>query len=248
MSASDLSERLDAVERALTDGDADLAGIREATALAEDVERLEERIDDLEATVEELDAALEAVRGYAGNVRAVNRDVERRASAALAKAEALEAAVDRDGVDALAADAGRPHGSTEAGEHEHRTAAGEHERAGTTDARSGAGSVDPTPADGRGDRATGRVGDCGRRACQHDGAIADDASRPGRGSTGADERATGERERAGTAVDDRSEHGRPADRSPDVDGDDWVQGSTDAGTDDEETETEQFIERVRDAL
>jgi len=94
MSTSDLAERLDAVERALTDGDADLTDLRDAATVAEDIARLEERVADLETTVEELDAAVEAVRGYAGNVRAVNRDVERRASAALAKAEALEETVE----------------------------------------------------------------------------------------------------------------------------------------------------------
>ncbi|MFB6151214.1 MAG: hypothetical protein ABEJ40_05355 [Haloarculaceae archaeon] len=94
MTERDLTERLDAVERTLTDGDADLGEVRDAAALAERVEELEDRADALEETVEELDAAVEAVRGYAGNVRAVNRDVERRASAALAKVEALETALD----------------------------------------------------------------------------------------------------------------------------------------------------------
>ena len=96
MTDSDLAERLDAVERALTDDGTDLTDVRDAAALASDLERLEARVDDLEAIVDELEAAVEAVRGYAGNVRAVNRDVERRASAALAKAEALESAVDAD--------------------------------------------------------------------------------------------------------------------------------------------------------
>ena len=96
MTDSDLAERLDAVERALTDDGTDLTDVRDAAALASDLERLEARVDDLEATVDELEAAVEAVRGYAGNVRAVNRDVERRASAALAKAETLESAVDAD--------------------------------------------------------------------------------------------------------------------------------------------------------
>ena len=96
MTDSDLAERLDAVERALTDDGTDLTDVRDAAALASDLERLEARVDDLETTVDELEAAVEAVRGYAGNVRAVNRDVERRASAALAKVETLESAVDAD--------------------------------------------------------------------------------------------------------------------------------------------------------
>lgn len=89
-----LSERLDAVERALTEGEADLTDVRERAALSAELDRLDDRLDGIEARLDELDAAVEAVRGYAGNVRAVNRDVERRASAALAKAEALETALD----------------------------------------------------------------------------------------------------------------------------------------------------------
>ena len=96
MSETNIEARVDAVERALTDEETDLVDVREAAALAATVEDLEARVDDLEETVAELDAGLQAVRGYAGNVRAVNRDIERRASAALAKAEALESAVDAD--------------------------------------------------------------------------------------------------------------------------------------------------------
>ncbi|MFB6087468.1 MAG: hypothetical protein ABEJ85_03015 [Haloarculaceae archaeon] len=92
MSDSDLEARLAAVERALTDGDTDLA-TAESVDLAADVERLEERLDAIEGRLDDLDAAVQAVRGYAGNVRAVNREVERRASAALAKVETLETAV-----------------------------------------------------------------------------------------------------------------------------------------------------------
>ncbi|MEF8852081.1 MAG: hypothetical protein V5A44_08795 [Haloarculaceae archaeon] len=92
-----LSDRLDAVERALTDGETDLTDVRDRAALSAEVDRLDARLDELEAQTEELGAAVEAVRGYAGNVRAVNRDVERRASAALAKAEALETALGAPG-------------------------------------------------------------------------------------------------------------------------------------------------------
>jgi len=89
-----LAERLDAVERALTDGETDLGDVRDRATLSAELDRLDDRLDEIERRLDELDAAVEAVRGYAGNVRAVNRDVERRASAALAKAEALETAID----------------------------------------------------------------------------------------------------------------------------------------------------------
>ena len=86
-----LDERLRAVERALTDAD-DLTDLRETADLARELERLSARLDDAEDCLDELDAATQALRGYVGNVRAVNRSVERTADAALAKAEALESA------------------------------------------------------------------------------------------------------------------------------------------------------------
>lgn len=81
-----IEARLSAVERAVTGSDArpaDAAVGAEATA---ERERLESRLDDLEERVAELEAATQAVRGYAGAVRAVNREVERRADLALARA------------------------------------------------------------------------------------------------------------------------------------------------------------------
>ena len=70
-----LSRRLDAVERALSE--------------EKPLERAD-RLDDLETRVAELEAAVRAVRGYVGEVRAINEDVERRADRALRKAEAVE--------------------------------------------------------------------------------------------------------------------------------------------------------------
>jgi hypothetical protein len=81
-----IEARLSAVERAVTGDDArpaDAAAEAQATA---ERERLESRLDDLEERVAELEAATQAVRGYAGAVRAVNREVERRADLALARA------------------------------------------------------------------------------------------------------------------------------------------------------------------
>lgn len=91
MSTSEaLDERLRAVERALTDADRELPDLRNSAELTGRTEELAERVDALEARIDELDAAVQAVRGYVGNVRAVNEAVEQRADAALAKAEALE--------------------------------------------------------------------------------------------------------------------------------------------------------------
>lgn len=102
-SDSPTDERLRAVERALTGTDQSLDRLSDAAAVADDVADLEERIAALEDRVDELDAALQAVRGYVGNVRHVNREIERTAEAALAEARASErtdplAAADLDGV------------------------------------------------------------------------------------------------------------------------------------------------------
>jgi prefoldin subunit 5 len=88
-----LAPRVDALERAITDGDADL---RELTAEAEALDRLadiETTLDELDERIQELEAATQALRGYVGNIRSVNQDVEQRAEAALSKAEATEAAL-----------------------------------------------------------------------------------------------------------------------------------------------------------
>lgn len=91
---SDFDRRLRAVERALTDGDHDVAALQDAAARADRLDDLEDRIGSLEERIAELDAATEAVRGYVGNVRSVNEDVERRADAALAAVDRLEARLD----------------------------------------------------------------------------------------------------------------------------------------------------------
>lgn len=82
-----IERRLAAVERALTDGREAPAGLRADAALADRVEELEATTADLERRVADLDAAVQALRGYVGNVRHVNREVERRAEAALAAAD-----------------------------------------------------------------------------------------------------------------------------------------------------------------
>lgn len=91
-----LPERVDALERAITDGDSDLT---ELTAEAEALDRLAEleaTVDELETRVAELEAATQALRGYVGNVRSVNQAVEQRADAALSKAEAVESAIQQE--------------------------------------------------------------------------------------------------------------------------------------------------------
>jgi len=179
MSETDIEARLDAVERALTDDETDLTDVREAAALAATVEELDARVADLEATVDELEAGLQAVRGYAGNVRAVNREVERRASAALAKAETIESSLDelatgdertaRRPVSGDETRDGPDRGEFERrGEHESNgreysgwngRERGEHDRNGREpDSRRDGGAARAVAADGRSHRDGGRDG------------------------------------------------------------------------------------------
>jgi hypothetical protein len=107
-----LNDRVDAVERAITDGHA-------ADGLPETA-RMERRLDDLEATVEDIDdrladveAAVQALRGFAGGIRAVDEEVERRANAAVAQVERLETEM-RDRAEMDGTGAGPP-GHTDTG-------------------------------------------------------------------------------------------------------------------------------------
>lgn len=89
-----LEERLAAVERALTDGDHDLTELTAAGETAQRLDDLAADVAELDERIAELEAATQALRGYVGNVRAVNEEVEQRADLAL---ETAEAALDGQG-------------------------------------------------------------------------------------------------------------------------------------------------------
>lgn len=89
VSDASLDERLRAVERTLTDTDRDLTAIADAAERTDRIERLEDRSDRLQHRLEELESAVESVRGYVGQIKAVNREVERRANAALAATQGV---------------------------------------------------------------------------------------------------------------------------------------------------------------
>lgn len=89
-----LEDRLAALERAVTDGEYDCSALAEGAATADRVTDIEAELADLADRVAELEAATQALRGYVGNVRSVNSDVEERADLALSKAEAAHRAVD----------------------------------------------------------------------------------------------------------------------------------------------------------
>lgn len=123
MPKDSIEARLEAVERALTDGETPVANLEDAATLRSGLVETNERLDDLEERVAELEAATQAIRGYVGNVRQVNEDVERRADAALAKAEALAdrvAAVETDrtdsDLDSISGGAGPSRGSASPGD------------------------------------------------------------------------------------------------------------------------------------
>ena len=194
MSERDFDARLNAIERALTDDDADLSDLRQTTAALDDLDGLESRVTEIESRLDELEAGLEAVRGYAGNVRAVNRDVERRASAALAKAETLENAVEN--------------------------------RPDTTDRKPNATEqVDPDPVTEHGTRDQAPPSQPAERGAG--GGAADAARSTGRRPDG--ENNDSSRPQPRRSCDDRADAGTSESR-------------------DGESQTEQFIERVRDAL
>ena len=90
----DLRERVEAVERALTDGDGELVALAEGAATAERVNDLAADVAAIREDLAEVSAATQALRGYVGNVRSVNEAVEERADAALASVESLEERVD----------------------------------------------------------------------------------------------------------------------------------------------------------
>lgn len=89
-----LEARVAALERRLdasvqeTDGSGEGSG----PEISSDSEALAERVQDLEGTIADLEAGLQALRGYVGSIDHVNESVERRADAALAAVERLEAA------------------------------------------------------------------------------------------------------------------------------------------------------------
>jgi hypothetical protein len=88
-----LEDRVDALERAVTD-DGNLSALTEAGEVTARLDTIETQIAEIERRVDELDGATQALRGYVGNIRSVNRDVEDRADAALSKVESLEDRLD----------------------------------------------------------------------------------------------------------------------------------------------------------
>ena len=85
----ELEARLDALERALADEAVDFSEIATKAETRTRLTGIETQLEELTDRVAELEAATQALRGYVGNVRAVNRDVEKRADLALSKVESI---------------------------------------------------------------------------------------------------------------------------------------------------------------
>lgn len=200
----DLRDRVEAVERALTDGDGDLTALAEGAAAADRVAALEERVEAIEADLAELQAAAQALRGYVGNVRSVNESVEDRADSALATVESLE-----ERVEALESDVNGGPGGHAGGEHDARTASDRRRRRVEANGRD-----HPPSEDGhRGDRDPDRKSEdpptcrvCGRPEPERatDGGPSPESSTP--------------REGRHDASDDEAADGPTSGRPPAVDG------------------------------
>jgi chromosome segregation ATPase len=108
-------ERVEAIERAMTDGHAE-EGLPEAGRMDERLTEVERTVENLDERLTELEAAVQALRGFAGGIDAVDEAVERRANAAVARVERLEAElrVDEDRTAAARRDA---HGESRRGNH-----------------------------------------------------------------------------------------------------------------------------------
>ncbi|WP_436927858.1 DUF7310 family coiled-coil domain-containing protein [Halosimplex amylolyticum] len=269
MSERDLEARVDAVERALTDDGTDLTDLRETADAVGEANELASRVDALEDRVDELEAGLQAVRGYAGNVRAVNREVERRASAALAKAEALETAVETG--DTAAVETAGPARDTEKPPRQQSAASAPEparapaHSAGSDDesVRTGAEanhSVVVGPQSGTGVSPSGN-GPASMDRSEHQsgrqtgGQPREQRDRRARRRSGSESESVagvGSESVAGVGSESGTGSGPKPDPEDgvtgrvDPEGDDAEGGAS--GPDEAESQTEQFIERVRDAL
>lgn len=91
-----LEERLDAVERALTDEEVEPASLSDAATVERRLQELEARSDRLETRLADAEAAVDAVRGRNGSERQADRDTERTAERALATAREVERRLDEE--------------------------------------------------------------------------------------------------------------------------------------------------------
>ncbi|WP_226039098.1 hypothetical protein [Natrinema sp. DC36] len=89
-----IERRLSTVERAVVDGDLELAAVGDAASLTEDLAALTDRIDAHEQRIADLEGRIDALDGLVGSVESVNETVEKRANGAVAAVDRLEYRID----------------------------------------------------------------------------------------------------------------------------------------------------------
>jgi hypothetical protein len=189
----ELEARIEALERAVTDGDHDLSELATEGETREQLAAIETELGDIADRVAELEAATQALRGYVGNVRAVNRDIEQRADAALAKAESVESALvgeeppaDPDERSGHAITDGHRHGQSGGSATGHESGQGESDP--STDTTGWSVNVTEGSSSDPGTGNTGGGGHDRSTGAADEQTPPDD---PGRGSPGRSERDTG---------------------------------------------------------
>jgi hypothetical protein len=90
MTDEDITARLRAVERALTDGDTAVEDLSETAAVHERLDSLAADVATLTERLDALDATVQSLHGYVGELEHVNARVARRADAARAAVERLD--------------------------------------------------------------------------------------------------------------------------------------------------------------
>lgn len=91
---ADLTNRIRALERAVSDADDPPSPLPRVADIASDHAHLAGRVDALETRVDDIEARQAAVEAYVDQIEHVNDTVERRADAALAAVDRLESCID----------------------------------------------------------------------------------------------------------------------------------------------------------
>ncbi|WP_124177007.1 DUF7310 family coiled-coil domain-containing protein [Natrarchaeobius halalkaliphilus] len=89
-----IEQRLSALERTVIDGDFEADELADRATIIDDLERLESRLDSHEGRLADVEGRMDAVAGFVGRIDAVNDDVEREATTALAVVDRLETRLD----------------------------------------------------------------------------------------------------------------------------------------------------------
>lgn len=89
-----IERRLSALERAVVDGDPEVAALEDLASLAADLETAAERLEAHDRRLADLEGRVDALEGAVGGVEGTDAKVERRANAAVAAVDRLEYRMD----------------------------------------------------------------------------------------------------------------------------------------------------------